>query len=99
LLDALPGETVEVVSSVACSNADSRLRSMGIVPGARILVDRSAPLGGPLLIDVCGLKIALGRGVAAGVLVSPASPPNDELDTAASDGSPWAPGEGPCGSP
>lgn len=46
-----------------------RLLDMGLTPNTTIRVVRSAPLGGPVEIDVRGSKLALGRGVASNVFV------------------------------
>ncbi len=45
------------------------LSNLGIHIGDRVLVKKHAPLGGPLLIEVHGSEVALGRGVAARVRV------------------------------
>jgi len=46
-----------------------RLRDMGIVPDMPIVVKRKSPLGGPIELEVCGTKLALGRGIAEKVFV------------------------------
>ncbi|MEM4699534.1 MAG: FeoA family protein [Candidatus Nezhaarchaeales archaeon] len=46
-----------------------RLAEMGLVPGARVVVDRSAPFHGPIVVLVKGSRLVLGRGVAERVLV------------------------------
>ena len=46
-----------------------KLSQVGLYPGDCIRVVRVAPLGGPLLVEVHGREIALGRGVAAKILV------------------------------
>lgn len=47
-----------------------RLNRMGIHPGDRVLVKRSGIMGGPILIQVHGMEVALGRGLADKVVVS-----------------------------
>ena len=49
----------------------ARLATMGLLPGAVLSVLNRGPLGGPLLVEVDGTRIALGRGVARKVLVEP----------------------------
>ena len=49
----------------------ARLATMGLLPGAVLSVLNRGPLGGPLLIEIDGTRIALGRGVARKVLVEP----------------------------
>ena len=47
----------------------SKLRMYGLHAGDDIRVLRVAPLGGPLLVEVNGREIALGRSVAEKILV------------------------------
>ena len=46
-----------------------RLAQLGFLPGNRIRIIRSAPFHGPLLLEVEGREIVLGRGVAAHIIV------------------------------
>ncbi len=46
-----------------------RLSQIGIHPGDVITVVRYGPLGGPMVIEVHGFQLALGRGVASQILV------------------------------
>ncbi len=46
-----------------------RLNQMGIHPGDRVFVRRSGVMGGPLLIQIHGTEVALGRGMARKILV------------------------------
>jgi len=45
------------------------LASLGLLPGARVLVEQVAPFGGPLLVRLGSARYALGRDVAAQILV------------------------------
>jgi len=47
----------------------SRLLQYGLHVGDTVRVLRSAPLGGPFLIEVNGREIALGRALAEKILV------------------------------
>ncbi len=49
----------------------TRLSRLGIVPGAEVTVVSRAPVGGPVLVEVNGARVALGRGVARKVVVKP----------------------------
>lgn len=49
----------------------ARLARLGIVPGAEVEVISRAPVGGPVLVQVNGARVALGRGVARKVVVAP----------------------------
>jgi len=48
---------------------EARLTQLGFLPGNKIRVIRTAPFRGPLLIDVEGREIVLGRGIAHHILV------------------------------
>lgn len=48
---------------------ERRLIDMGITPGTKITVVKSAPLHGPIEVVVRGSRLALGRGVAEKILV------------------------------
>jgi len=45
------------------------LASLGLLPGAELWVEEVAPFGGPLLVQVGDARYALGREVAAKILV------------------------------
>lgn len=46
-----------------------RLMDMGLTPGTRITVIKSAPFHGPIEILVRGSRLALGRGMAEKIYV------------------------------
>lgn len=46
-----------------------RLMDMGITPGTRITVVKSAPFHGPVEILVRGYRLAIGRGMAERIFV------------------------------
>lgn len=46
-----------------------RLMDMGLTPGTRVKVVKSAPFHGPLEILVRGSRLALGRGMAERIFV------------------------------
>ncbi len=48
-----------------------RLMKMGLSPGSEIIVIRNSL--GPLIIEVRGVRLALGRGLASRILVEPIS--------------------------
>src|SRR4030042_1244984 len=43
--------------------------SLGLLPGARVLVEQVAPFGGPLLVRLGSARYALGRDMAGQILV------------------------------
>jgi DtxR family Mn-dependent transcriptional regulator len=48
---------------------EKRLMDMGLTPGARVSVVKSAPFHGPIEILVRGSRLALGRGMAERIFV------------------------------
>ena len=46
-----------------------RLAQLGFLPGNKVRVIRSAPFHGPLLLEVEGREIVLGRGVCQHIIV------------------------------
>ncbi len=69
LLNATPGKWFRVVSLGERRGLRAHLRRYGLFEGDRVRVVRAAPLKGPLLIEVNGREIALGRSVAAQIIV------------------------------
>lgn len=51
------------------ASCEQRLLDLGLTPGTRIVVVRSAPFKGPLEILVRGARIALGREIASMIAV------------------------------
>ncbi|MEM2098269.1 MAG: FeoA family protein [Candidatus Bathyarchaeia archaeon] len=49
--------------------AEKRLMDMGITPGTRVTVVKSAPFHGPVEVIVRGSRLALGRGMAERIFV------------------------------
>ena len=62
------GRTVRLVRIAGGRVLSSRLTSLGIVPGAEIVVMKNAS-SGPLIIAVQGSRIMLGRGEARKIIV------------------------------
>jgi ferrous iron transport protein A len=67
-------QTLEV-TAVSDASWEKRFESMGIRKGKHIRKIASQPFGGPVVIEINGSKISLGRNIAAKieveVLVSP----------------------------
>lgn len=69
-LDALPvASRAELVRLSCDSSTICRLADLGIVVGAVLSLQRSAPLGGPVVVDVQGSQVALGRRLAHQMMV------------------------------
>lgn len=69
LLDVEVGKWVRVVGFEGTEKFQDRLLQHGLYPGDRARILRAAPLKGPLLVDVSGRELALGRAVAQKILV------------------------------
>jgi ferrous iron transport protein A len=69
-LDRVPEcRWAEVVEVDGGHGANRRLAHLGILVGAKVHVLRAAPLGGPVLVEVNGGTVAVGRGLARKVSV------------------------------
>lgn len=67
---AFPGQKVRVVSIIAGRGLRQRLVAMGVNEGSEIeVIKPGAP--GPFLIGVKETRLAIGRGIACKILVSP----------------------------
>jgi ferrous iron transport protein A len=62
-------EWLKVTALNGGKNLRARLAQYGLFPGDCLRVLRAAPMKGPLLVEVNGREIALGRGVAEKILV------------------------------
>ncbi len=69
LLDLPKGQTATIIDYRGGKNIDFKLRQLGLSPGRTVSVLRYAPMGGPLMLDVEGRSVALGRGIAARVQI------------------------------
>ena len=47
----------------------AKLTQIGLHPGDSLRVLRIAPMGGPVLVEINGREVALGRGVAQKIFV------------------------------
>ena len=71
LSSILVGESA-VIESFTDDLLKLKLMEMGCVPGEQVIVDRFAPLGDPMAIQVAGSIISLRLDEAENVLVTPA---------------------------
>ncbi len=69
LLEVPTNKMVKIVNIVGGRGARKQLAQFGIGIGSVIKVKRNAPFAGPLLVENQGMSVALGRGVAAKILV------------------------------
>ena len=71
-LDSLrSGRSAEVIALPGAKAADTQLAQRGIRPGARLKMQRAAPLGGPVMIEIDGSSVAIARTLARRIVVSP----------------------------
>ncbi len=67
LLSLSPGTRFRVIDIRGGHGLRSRLTGMGIVPGTEGVVIHNG--GGPMIINIRGVNIAIGRGMASKILV------------------------------
>lgn len=70
-LNELNERTVATVVSIDadCPNG-RRLMEMGITPGVRLQIVKSAPFGDPIEVSLRGYRLAMRRNEAASIIVS-----------------------------
>ncbi|MEM1588887.1 MAG: FeoA family protein [Candidatus Bathyarchaeia archaeon] len=71
LTDLAEGEVGVVVKAVGGFGLVRRLAEMGLTPGAEVKLLKKGSFGGPVEVEVRGVALALGRGIASRVLVKP----------------------------
>lgn len=69
LLDTPLNTQVKFLSIENTPSLAARLNQYGLYQGDSLRVMRAAPLGGPLLVQVNGREIALGREIADKIIV------------------------------
>lgn len=65
------GEKGVVVKAVGGFGLVRRLAEMGLTPGVEVKLLKKGSFGGPVEVEVRGVALVLGRGVASKVLVKP----------------------------
>ena len=69
LSEAKTGMTVRI-DSVGESNLKQRLMTMGLIPGTRVEILNSAPLGDPIALRLRSYNLAMRKADAAQIQVS-----------------------------
>ncbi len=69
LLEAQKDRSYRVVGISAGCHARDRLLKLGLVPGVVIHLKRIAPLRGPLMVNINGSDVVIGRGIASKIEV------------------------------
>mgnify|MGYP001583464333 CR=1 FL=1 len=62
------GERVTIVSFLEEDISENLMR-MGFIPGEKVTVERFAPLGDPVIIEVLGYRLSIRKAEAERVLV------------------------------
>ena len=77
-LDTVPAGTPVRIEQITEEEAAllRYLASLGLLPKAQLTVEEVAPFGGPLLVRVGGARYAIGRDVAAKILVRAEAEPD-----------------------
>jgi ferrous iron transport protein A len=71
------GHSAEVIELPGTRLADNELAQRGIRPGARVRVQRKAPLGGPVMVEIQGSSVAIARTLAHRIVVAPLQEADD----------------------
>lgn len=69
LADAQKNVTCVVADILGGVGVRRRLNQMGIHVGDTVVVRRSGIMGGPLLVEIHGSEVAIGRGMARKIVV------------------------------
>lgn len=69
LLNLPVGARAQVMSLRGGFGLQRHLASLGIVPGKIVQKITIQPMGGPIMLEVEGARIAIGRGMAGRVMV------------------------------
>lgn len=78
LTDLAEGEKSVIVKALGGFGLVRRLADMGLTPGVEVTLIRKGSFSGPVEIEVRGVALALGRGVASRVLVKPVKDENHD---------------------
>ena len=71
LSELLPGAAAVIRELPVTGTRFLRMREMGLLPGTRVRLVRTAPLGDPLEIEVRGYHLSLRRDEAAQIAIDP----------------------------
>lgn len=74
LVDLPVGRRAEVIELRGGWGMQRHLSSLGIRPGKILRKITSQPLGGPIMVEVEGARVAIGRGMAARIIIRKVEP-------------------------
>ena len=69
LITLKEGKETKIISIIGGRAASKRLADLGLTPGTSLRVAEKAPLFGPIVVEVRGSRLILGRGLASKVFV------------------------------
>ena len=69
LLNLSAGESAHVVAVQGGMGMQRHLANLGIISGKKVRKITAQPMGGPIILEVEGGKIAIGRGMAQKVKI------------------------------
>ena len=69
LLEVPIGQSVRIINYSGGKGVGFKLRQLGLSPGKEVKILRYAPMEGPIMIEIGGRSVAIGRGIAARVQV------------------------------
>jgi len=78
LMDLKVGETAKVMKISGGFRMQVQLKNLGFHEGVTVMLAKKSAIGGPLMVAVNGSNVAIGRGVASKILVSPADDSTEE---------------------
>lgn len=73
------GDEVEIADVKGPANICSRLVSLGVHPGMKAKVLRSGNGQGPILVEIGGTRIGLGRSICMNILTSGSASRDEEV--------------------
>ncbi|MEM3695024.1 MAG: FeoA family protein [Candidatus Bathyarchaeia archaeon] len=71
LIDLPEGEKGIVAHAIGGFGLIRRLAEMGLTPGVEVKLTKKCPFRGPVEVEVRGVALALGYGVASKIFVKP----------------------------
>jgi len=69
LIKIRPRKSAKIIRIAGGKNARLILGQLGIGVGSEVKVLRNAPFAGPILLENSGTSVAIGRGIAAKIIV------------------------------
>jgi len=69
LIDVEIGKSFRILRFDGGIWLENKLRQLGLLPGSSVRMLRQAPWGGPIMVEVDGRTIAIGRGIASKIYV------------------------------